>query len=109
MPSGRFSCSKCPSKGSAIAEYIFMLLAQLLLNVYLIVQLSRATMHDFAAVQGSDYLQVRSLALEWCNGFRVVLHAHAHACAHHMSARHTAQQQGKPSLASFGLLAWCMA
>lgn len=57
-----------------------MVLAQLLLNAYLIVQLSRATMRDFAAVQGSDYLQVRSLALDWCSVFRVM--SHGHACAH---------------------------
>lgn len=42
-----------------------MLLGELLLNAYLIVQLSQATVTDFTAVQGSDYLQVCA-QLAWC-------------------------------------------
>ena len=55
---GRFQCSKCPSKAVAIIEYFLVLLGVLLLNLYLISQLSRATMSDFNTVSGSDYLQV---------------------------------------------------
>ena len=57
---GRFKCSKCPSKGMAVAQYLFMLLGVLLLNMYLISQLSRSTMADFTTVSGSDYLSVSS-------------------------------------------------
>ena len=55
---GHFKCSKCPSKGMAITQYLFMLLGVLVLNMYLISQLSRATMTDFTTVSGSDYLSV---------------------------------------------------
>ena len=58
--SGRYKCSKCSSKSAAITEYVLMLLGVLLLNLFLISQLSRATLGDFALVQGSDYLSVSS-------------------------------------------------
>ena len=80
---GRFQCTKCPSHGSAVAEYVFMLLCELALNGYLIAQLSQATMTDFTTVQGSDYLQV---------GMDYVLHLQAVHCIdcsnnHHLVSR----------------------
>lgn len=42
----------------AIIEYGLMLLGVLALNLFVISQLSRATMANFTTVQGSDYLQV---------------------------------------------------
>ena len=54
---GRFQCSKCPSRGKATAEYIFLLLLVILVNAFLIWLLLPEDISDWDH-QGSSYVEV---------------------------------------------------